>query len=147
MASNEKVTITFWCNGWIGKQSEWWVISRWFAKRVALLPILFNSFQPPLVDSREALNHPRPPSYGTGVKLKGKMEMEIELDDLQIMSFLLFYSALCCWWWSTSGFWVLSEAQLSSFPPQKPVCDLPQFQTSDIGFCPLQKSKDSTNLG
>ena len=46
MASGGKVTIRFWCNRGIGKQSKWWVISRWVAKnlekKVAFLPILSN---------------------------------------------------------------------------------------------------------
>ena len=71
MVSNKKVTITFGCNGGIGKQSEWWVILRWFAKNLgkvaAFLPILSNHHWSIPGKLSIICDH----HYGTGVKLKG----------------------------------------------------------------------------
>ena len=100
--SNLKVTIRFWCNGRIGKQSEWW-----FAEKVAFLPILsvFWNHQWSIPGKLSIIcDH----YFGTGVKLKGRWRW-IWTNHILCSPILLPRSC-----WPTSDFWVLRGSQLSS---------------------------------
>ena len=100
----------------------------------------FSFLKPPVVNSREALNHLRPLLWNWS---ETQRKMEMEWDESYPLLPNPFTPLLL------ADQWFLGIERVSiilrSFPPQKPVCDLlPQFQTPDIGFSPVQKSKDSS---
>ena len=67
----------------------------------------FSFLKPPVVNSREALNHLRP-HFGTGVKLKGRWRWS---GTNHILCSPILLPRSC---WPTSDFWVLRGSQLSS---------------------------------